>query len=148
MASCRAGSKRSPTDGTWHHPEPLERGLEVADHELETTHEELLGAGLARMLDRAPEVVEDREQAAGRVLALVAARVGDLLGLAPLEVLEVSGKTKVAQIAVVSGLRLRLLTFRRRVTGGAVEVAFVGCHAITMPTLSSKHARRRARPVG
>ena len=47
-----------------HDPDALEGGLELADDKLQAAHEELLGAGLAGVLDRTAQIVEHREQSA------------------------------------------------------------------------------------
>ena len=128
-----------------HDPKALECGLELADHELQAADEKLLGARLAGMVDRPAEVVENGEQRDRRILALIGARVSELLRLAPLEILEVRGEAEIASVALVRLLGGAVQRLRLRRRARVREVASVRRHAFTMPTLNSKHARRPGR---
>src|ERR1019366_1303146 len=125
----------------------LERGLELANHELEAAHEEVLSARLAGMLDGTAQGVEHRQQSECRVLTFVSPRVGHLLGLAAFEVLEVRGQAEIARVSLVRLLAGRLRRLRLGRGGRDGPVLFVQGHSITMPTVSSKHARRLVPPA-
>ena len=88
-----------------------QRLLKLDDHHAEAVQELLAVAIPGRVIDGAPEVVEDREKGPGRILGRIPGTVGHLLGLASPEVLEVGGQTKelVAPLGKLASQALDLL---------------------------------------
>ena len=124
------------------HAEALECGFELADDKLQAAHEEFLRARLTRVLDSATQVVEHGQQCKRRVLALVAPQVGELLGLASLEVLEVRGQAEVAGVPLVE-----LLGARRRRAGWPPPGRCPRCRARPSSCAHYAHGQLKARPT-